>query len=163
MAIVSGNGGSLLFQTMAQYVAGGGADTDEPLDPIHFTNTDDVEVGIAKWSANFDPRLQEVTRSFNTNGTRYQMVVTDPSGTIELPLDTAATLESIGLDVGDIVGMILLKVGASSLYYMLLKSTVGPIEPVCDNNGDVVRYRMSFKGGDLTGPDTLTNLGLTIV
>lgn len=126
MAIVSGNGGSIKING--------------------------VTFHVAKWSANFDPRLVEVTKSDNVSGTRYQGVVLDPSGTVELPVNTSATPEAAGLTPGALLTSIALKVGASALYYTITGPAVGNVEPVCDNNGDVVRTRISWKGGDLTGP-----------
>ena len=79
-----------------------------------------------------------------------------------------------GLDAGSQVALALLKCGDSDvavdpdvdppdpLYYMLLETTVGPIGVVCNVNGDVLRYKLPLKGGDISGPKTLSELGLTV-
>lgn len=106
---------------------------------------------IGKWTLNKDPRLKESTLSSNT-GTRYKKVITDPSWTIELPPDAATMPEVVGLTEGTVIALLKFKVGESALYYSLVNTTVGPIDIDDDNAQDVVRVRLSGKGGDVSGP-----------
>lgn len=162
MSAVSGNGGGLFIQTTYP----GSAD-DIPLDPAQFHSASNVSIPVGKWSLNKNKRLQEITRTWHTNGTRYGKTVGDPSFSIEVPFDDAAVLEDKGIDQGIIIPLVLLKVGKAQsagepLYYMVLQPTVDTVEPVCDSNNDIVRYVVSFKGGDVSGPKTLTGLGITV-
>lgn len=124
MAVQSGNGGYIKVNT--------------------------VRYDIAKWTLDKDPRNVESGTSAQT-GTRYTAVKTDPSWTLALPYDTSAAVETAGLIEGAII-TIAFKLGAGTLFYTITNSTVGHIKPVCDANGDVVRYELDGKGGDVTGP-----------
>jgi hypothetical protein len=105
---------------------------------------------IGKWTLNKDPRLVEVTTSATT-GTRYIPVITDPSGTVELPWPSDNAPETQGFSEGAIVNMGL-KLGNTTKTYALTATAIGPIEIEDDNSKDAVRARFSFKGGDITGP-----------
>lgn len=126
MAILSGNGGKMQIGV--------------------------ADFHIGKWTLSKNPRLAECTNSGNTSGTRYKKVVLDPSWSCELPFDAAATIEAAGLDAGTEVSSLKFKLGSGTTYYTLATTTVETVEAICDNNGDVVRYRITGKGGDLTGP-----------
>ena len=129
-----------------------------------------IEIPIAIWTLNKKGRFQETTRSFNTAGTRYTFDKADPAWTADLPLDYMNTIESIGLDVGDVVPLLLFQIGdvtlidldpSIQLYYQLINTDVDEVGLVCDANNDVVRYRVTGKGGDISGPMTLAQLGIT--
>lgn len=106
---------------------------------------------VGKWTLSKDPRLVEVTTSATT-GTRYKGVITDPSGTVELPWDSSATPETAGFVEGATIASLMLKMGAGTVYYTVANTSIGPVEVETDNKGDVVRIRFSFKGGDVSGP-----------
>lgn len=161
MPIVSGSGGSVYLQGISTYT---GTPTDDPVLASGFDTDNNVEFPISKWTLDKDSRLQEATRSFHVSGTRYKKTTKDPSWTLDLPLNTTATAESSGVGIveGLQIPLMLFKVGSSSHYYMLLMSTVSNVTPICDAVGDIVRYHITGKGGDVTGPDTLANLGMFI-
>lgn len=107
---------------------------------------------IGKWTLNKDPRLVESGTSGQTGGTRYTAVKDDPSWECELPWDSIAGAELAGLTEGASIALLKFKCGNSSLYYSVANTTVGPISVICDNNGDVVRQKVTGKGGDVSGP-----------
>src|SRR5687767_7439171 len=116
-----------------------------------------MQIGVAdfhigKWTLNKNPRLSEVTNSGNTSGTRYKKVVLDPSWSCELPFDSAQTIEAAGIDSGTEIASLKFKLGSGTTYYTLANTTVDTVESITDNNNDVVRYKITGKGGDLTGP-----------
>lgn len=126
MSVVSGNGGKITIAA--------------------------ADFHIGKWTLNKNPRNVESGTSSQTLGTRYTAVKTDPSWTIELPFDSAGVAETAGLTEGAVIASLKFKVGAGSTFYTVANTTVDTIEPVCDANNDVVRYKITGKGGDVSGP-----------
>lgn len=126
MPAITGNGGNITFGAVAFH--------------------------ISKWTLIKDPRLVETTTSANTSGTRYTKVVNDNSGTVEAPWDSTATPEAAGFVEGAAITLLKMKLGSGATYYSAANCTMGPLEVECDNKGDVVRIRFSWKGGDVTGP-----------
>lgn len=153
MPPISGNGGSFWIQT-------------NPADPPF--ESENVQIPIVTWSLDKRARLQENTRSYNTVGTRYTSITCDPSWSLELPLDYSAFIENSGIDNGFLIPLVLFQIGdfalieldpSDNFFYQLLNTTVESVGVVLDANGDIVRYKVSGKGGDVSGPKTLSQLG----
>lgn len=150
---VSGNGGSFFFQ----------------VDPSDAPSADDnIEIPIGKWALDKNERVQEVTRSYHSDGTRYTAITCDPIWTLDLPFDKAEILEQNGFDKGTLIEFALFRIGESDgddpatstdLYYEVDETIVETFGLVSDANGDIVRIRITGRGGDVLGPDTLFNLG----
>jgi hypothetical protein len=128
MAFVSGNGGKLTV------------------------GATDLHVG--QWQGNFGARLVENTHSGTSGTTNYEKVVLDPSWSADVPWDDANIPDvDAGLVPGDKV-TVKFFMGGGAKFYQLANTTVESAEATCDNAGNIVRYRVSGKGGTITRPLT---------
>ena len=107
---------------------------------------------ISRFEVNVNARLAENTTSANT-GTRYVMVVEDCSSTIELPVDDTRLPDT---DEGLTRGAVVTLVGTlnNSKTVTLTGTTVETAAYINDPNNDIVRYRVTTRGGDYTAPTT---------
>lgn len=135
MSIPSGNGGYVL--------------------PAELSNP--VAVAVGRWAGDWDSRLAEVTQSDSGGGTAYKHVVEDPKWTAEFAFDDTIFIETLGWDSGTELEEIFFKKGASALCDLVSNTTVETVNYTCDNQGDVVRVRVTGKGGTVT-----TNVGVPI-
>lgn len=109
---------------------------------------------IATWTLNTGGRLVENTHSGTSGWSNYELVVGDASWTVEIPLDETNLPDTdVGLTHGAKVS-ITFKIGAGAKTYVLANTTVEGIEAVNNNATDIVRVRVTGKGGSVTRPVT---------
>lgn len=112
-----------------------------------------VTLHVNRWELTQQARLVENTHS-GVSSSNYEAVVPDHSWTAEVPWDDANMPDvDVGLAEGTKV-TIIFKFGASSKTATLTSTTVESVVPVDDNATDIVRVRVSGKGGALTRPTT---------
>ena len=128
MAFVSGNGGSISVGATA--------------------------LVVGEWGGNFGARLVENTHSATGGSTNYEKVVDDPSWYADIPWDETALPDTdLGLTGGAKV-TVTFKLGAGVKTYVLTNTTVENVEPKVNNSNDIVRMRVTGKGGAITRPTT---------
>jgi hypothetical protein len=129
MAFWSGNGGGI--------TVGGGS-----------------EQNVGRWEVNSNARLVENTHSGTSGSTNYELVVYDNSATIEIPVDDVALPDT---DMGLVRGAkvtIVFQMGTSGKTCTLTNTTVENATYINDPASDIVRFRVSTKGGTFTAPVT---------
>lgn len=128
MAFISGSGGGITIS--------GGA-----------------EKNIGRWTVNANGRLVENTHS-GVTGTNFELVIQDNSSTIEIPVDDTDLPDTdMGLTAGTKV-TIVFNMGAGGKFATLTNTTVEGREWVNDPANDIVRCRVTTKGGTYTAPVT---------
>lgn len=128
MAFISGSGGGITID--------GGA-----------------EQNIGRWTVNANGRLVENTHS-GVTGTNFELVIQDNSATVEIPVDDTALPDT---DMGLVAGTkvtIVFNMGASGKFATLTNTTVETREWVNDPAQDIVRCRVTTRGGTYTAPVT---------
>lgn len=129
MAFWSGNGGGI--------TVGGGS-----------------EQNIGRWEVNSNARLTENTHSGTGGSTNYELVVYDNSSTIEIPVDDTALPDT---DMGLVRGAkvtVVFQMGGSGKTCTLTNTTVENATYINDPAQDIVRFRVTTKGGVFTAPTT---------
>ena len=113
-----------------------------------------TSLDIATWTLNTGGRLTENTHSGTSGASNYELVVVDASWTVEVPLDETALPDTdLGLTAGAKV-TITFKIGAGAKTYVLTNTTVEGVEATNNNSTDIVRVRVTGKGGAVTRPVT---------
>lgn len=126
MAFRSGNGGSVTFT--------GGT------------------LAIGTWEGDFSARLTETTNS-SSGGTQFAKVVEENSWSCDIPWDEANMPDTtVGLVPGSVIASASFKMGAGAKVYVLANTTVEKMVPTVNNATDIVRMRVSGKGGTCTRP-----------
>jgi hypothetical protein len=98
-------------------------------------------------------RLTENTGSQNAS-TNFDKVVADNSSNFDVPFDdTNIPTTDVGLNPGDKVTLVF-TMGQSGKTSTLTNTTVERVEAVMNNEQDIVRCRVSTRGGVLTRPVT---------
>jgi hypothetical protein len=129
MAFWSGNGGGM--------TVGGGS-----------------ELNIGKWELNSNARLVENTHSGTSGSTNYDLVVYDNSSTVDIPWDDTNLPDT---DMGLVRGTkvtIVFQMGGSGKTATLTNTTVETHTTINDPQNDIVRSRITTKGGVYTAPTT---------
>lgn len=108
---------------------------------------------ITKGTINSNARIVENTNSAST-ATNFDLVVPDNSCSIEGPWDEDAQFDTdVGLTAGSKV-TVTFKVGAGAKTIVLTNTTVETCSHILDNQGDIVRWTATTKGGTLTRTTT---------
>jgi hypothetical protein len=98
-------------------------------------------------------RLTENTHS-GTSSSNYEKVVPDHAWEADVPWDDTNLPDTdAGLTEGTKV-TIVFSMGASGKSETLTNTTVETVEDILDNAGDIIRSRITGKGGVLTRPVT---------
>jgi hypothetical protein len=129
MAFWSGNGGGITI--------GGGS-----------------EQNIGRWEVNSNARLVENTHSGTGGSTNFNIVVYDNSSSIEIPVDDTALPDT---DMGLVRGSqitIVFQMGNSGKTCTLTSTTVENFAYINDPANDIVRARVTTRGGVFTAPTT---------
>lgn len=128
MAFISGSGGGIT-------IAGG------------------AEKNIGRWEVNANARLVENTHS-GVTGTNFENVIQDNSSTIDIPVDDADLPDTdMGLTAGSKVTVVF-NMGSSGKFATLTSTTVETRVYINDPSNDIVRCRITTKGGTYTAPVT---------
>lgn len=112
-----------------------------------------TELNIGRWTLNANARLVENTHS-GVSGTNFEAVVQDNSSTVEIPVDDTRLPDT---DEGLVAGSkvtIVFQMGSSGKTATLTNTTVETREWVNDPANDIVRCRVTTKGGTYTAPTT---------
>lgn len=104
---------------------------------------------VTQHTTSWGGRLADVTTS-GTPGTAYQGVRQDPTWTADFPMDDAAFPEAIGFQFGNLIAVMYFKHGSSALSDKLVNTTVETVEKIKNAGGDVVRVRVTGRGGFVT-------------
>lgn len=111
------------------------------------------EQNIGRWELNANARLVENTHS-GVTGTNFEMVIQDNSSTIEIPVDDANLPDT---DMGLVPGAkvtVVFQMGNSGKTATLTSTTVENRTWINDPSGDIVRCRITTRGGTYTAPVT---------
>lgn len=114
-----------------------------------------VVVPVGRWSGNWRSRNSEVTQSDSGGGTLFFPVVQDNQWEFTAARDDTLFPEAVGLAQGTILGTMWFKLGAGVKADRLTNTTVEEVNPICDNQGDVVRVNVRGHGGVLTPNQTI--------
>lgn len=113
-----------------------------------------IRLDIKQWSGNFGARLVENTHSGTGGADNYEKVCDSATWSCDVPLDESNLPD---VDVGLVPGAkvtIKFMIGAGAKFYKLTNTTVESAEPTNDNTSDIVRIKLSGKGGTITRPVT---------
>jgi hypothetical protein len=129
MAFHSGNGGGI--------TVGGGS-----------------ELNIGRYTVRAPVRSVENTHSGTSGATNFEAVVRDVSWEVEIPFDDAAIPDTdMGLVPGNKV-TIVWQLGSSGKTVTTTNTLVEGLEFINDPSGDIVRARVTGKGGSYTAATT---------
>lgn len=109
-----------------------------------------VVTNVKQWTCNTGSRTTENTHSGTGGYTNYEHVVFDARWTAEGPLDTSNLPDSTGLFVPGTKVSAKFKNGADARFILLVGTIIEDYEVIDDNTSDIVRWRMSGKGGVIT-------------
>lgn len=105
-----------------------------------------VTLHNTRFTFNHDIRDVDNTHSGTGGFSNYEMVVKDIQWNVEGPLDEDNLPDvDAGLTVGSKVS-ITFKEGGDSRTLVLTNTLVKNLEIICDNSGDIVRFRATGKG-----------------
>ena len=112
------------------------------------------EKNIGRWEVNSNARLVENTHSGTGGSTNFEIVVYDNSATIEIPVDDTDLPDT---DMGFVRGAkvtAVFQMGNSTKTCTLTNASVENFAYVNDPANDIVRARVSLRGGVFTPPVT---------
>lgn len=113
-----------------------------------------VEKNVGRWEIDHRVRLAENTHSGTNGASNYESVVQDNSGSVDIPVDDTDLPEVDMLIIAGNKIALVGQLGTSGKTCVLTNTTVESVVYINDPSGDIVRARVSFKGGAFTGPVT---------
>ncbi len=111
-------------------------------------------MNIGRWEVNSNARLVENTHSGTSGSSNFEIVVYDNSSTLEIPVDDTNLPDT---DMGLVRGAkvtVVYQMGNSGKTCTLTNTTVENFAYINDPQNDIVRARVTTRGGVFTAPVT---------